>query len=89
MTFISEFSEEFKNKMKKLKRKNSVLFNAAIDKIREIELHPKSYKPLKYEMTGYRRVHLLKSFVLIFKIDIKSNKILFEDLDHHDKIYRK
>ena len=86
--FTSEFSEELKNKLKKLKRKNNVLFEAALNKIREIEGNPGHYKPLKHEMSGYRRVHLIKSFVLIFRVDTGSKRIVFDDLDHHDRIYR-
>ncbi len=48
------------------------------------------FKPLKGEMKGARRVHLAKSFVLVYEIDEKKNKIIrLLDYDHHDKIYRK
>ncbi len=38
-------------------------------------------------MKGMRRVHIGKSFVLVFEIIEKENKVIFLDLDHHDNIY--
>ena len=39
-------------------------------------------------MKEFKRVHIDKSFILIFKFDKTNNKIKFYDLDHHDKIYK-
>jgi len=38
-------------------------------------------------MHGSRRVHIDKSFVLIYEIDEKEKIIRILDYDHHDKIY--
>ena len=38
-------------------------------------------------MKGLRRVHIDKSFVLIFEIVETENKVIFLDFDHHDNIY--
>lgn len=73
--------------MAKIQKKNKVMFEAVIDKIREIKENPEHYKPLRYDLKEYRRVHIIKSFVLIFKIDYVNYKIIFVDFDHHDKIY--
>jgi len=40
-------------------------------------------------MKGLRRVHLEKSFVLVFEIDEEAKMVRFLDLGHHDEIYRK
>ncbi|MCL4400489.1 type II toxin-antitoxin system mRNA interferase toxin, RelE/StbE family [Candidatus Parvarchaeota archaeon] len=85
--FHVEFSKELTRKLEKIKKKDHELFEATIKKIREIEKSPFGYKPLRYTMVGYYRVHILKSFVLTFKIDNSKQTITFEDLDHHDKIY--
>ena len=85
--FVVEFSKELTRKMVKIKKRNRSMFEAIIKKIREIKDNPEHYKPLRYGMKGYRRVHVLKSFVLVFKIDYSSNKIIFQDFDHHDNIY--
>lgn len=87
MNYISEFSEVLKEKLKRIQKKNRVLFDVTINKIKEIEKTPDHYKQLRYNLKGIRRVHLLKSFVLVFTIIERENKIKFLDLDHHDKIY--
>ncbi len=89
MSYSDFYSEGLTKKLKKLKVKNHVLFEAILKKIDEILHNPERYKPLGYNLKGFRRVHIMKSFVLTFKID-KMNKIVkFEDFDHHDKIYTK
>ena len=40
-------------------------------------------------MKGLRRVHLEKSFVLMFEIDEEEKMVRFLDWGHHDEIYRK
>ncbi|KYC44809.1 MAG: hypothetical protein APG12_00003 [Candidatus Methanofastidiosum methylothiophilum] len=50
---------------------------------------PYLFKPLKGDMKGARRVHISKSFVLVYAIDEKNKIIRLLDYDHHDKIYRK
>lgn len=87
--FSTEFSKELTRKLDKLQRRNKVLFDVIIKKIREIKENPEHYKPLRYDMKGYRRVHIMKSFVLIFRIDYTNDKIIFEDFDHHDEMYRR
>ena len=47
----------------------------------------KRYKNLRHNLSDLKRVHIDKSFVLTFKVDITNNFILFYDFDHHDKIY--
>jgi YafQ family addiction module toxin component len=86
--FAAEFSKELARKMAKIQKKNKVLFESILGKIREVKEDPEHYKPLRHDLKGYRRVHVLKSFVLIFKIDYQNCRITFEDIDHHDKIYR-
>lgn len=85
--FVAEFSKELTSKMAKIQKKNKVMFEAVIKKIREIRENPERYKPLRYDLKGYRRVHVMRSFVLVFKVDHANNKVVFEDFDHHDNIY--
>lgn len=88
--YTDSYSEELTEKLKKVKNKNKVLYDIARKKIDEILKNPeRSYKNLRYDLSDFKRVHLLKSFVLIFKVDTKNKIIRFEDLDHHDKIYKK
>ena len=60
-----------------------------MEKIEEIIKNPRHYKPLRYDMKSLRRVHLEKSFVLVFEIDEAAKMVRFLDLGHHDEIYRK
>lgn len=85
--FTVEFSKELTRNMERLKKKNKVIFEVIIKKIKEIKENPECYKPLRYNWKGYRRVHIMKSFVLVFKINYVNNKLIFEDFDHHDNIY--
>ena len=85
--FTSLFSEELKEKIRKLKKREKVRFEAINKKISEIEQQPEHYKPLRHDMKNLRRIHIDKSFVLVYKID--GAFIKFLDVDHHDKIYKK
>jgi len=84
MAYAIEFSEEFERSMKKLKKKDVVLFTQIQKKLIEIVENPEHYKPLKNILAGFRRIHF-GSFVLIFKIDGEIVKII--SLDHHDNSY--
>ena len=53
----------------------------------EILENPQHYKPLQHDMKGLRRVHIDKSFVLVFEIVENEKKVIFMDFDHHDNIY--
>jgi YafQ family addiction module toxin component len=88
MKYTDFYSEELTRKLKKIKKKDKYLFDIIMDKIDEIIENPTRYKPLRYKMKDYRRVHIKKSFVLIFKVDEDNQTIKFEDFEHHDKIYR-
>jgi len=93
MTYTDYYSEHVTNILKKLKKKDKKQFDIVLKKIDEILVitpaNPEHYKPLKKGMSGFRRVHVQKSFVLIFKIDTENETIHFEDYDHHDNIYKK
>jgi len=84
MTYTIEFSEEFERSMKKLKKKDIVLFSQIQKKLIEIVENPGHYKPLKNVLAGFRRIHF-GSFVLIFKMEGDIIKII--SLDHHDNSY--
>lgn len=83
-----EFTKELIRKMEKLQKKNKKAFDIIIKKIREIKQNPQHYKPLRYDMKNLRRVHIEKSFVLTYRIDEYNKKIILEDYEHHDRIYK-
>ena len=82
-------SKNLKAKLKKMYKKNRKFYELVIKKIEEIIGNPHHYKPLRYDLKGLRRVHIGKSFVLIFEIDEENKIVKFLDLDHHDKIYKR
>ena len=68
MVYQIEFSVQFEKSMKKLKKKDKVLFEQIQKKLINLVQNPDHYKPLKNILAGYRRIHF-GSFVLIYKIE--------------------
>ena len=84
MEYIVEFSSQFEKSMKKLKKKDKILFTKIQKKLIDIVQNPEHYKSLKNVLAGYRRIHF-GPFVLIYKIE--NNVLRIISLDHHDKAY--
>jgi YafQ family addiction module toxin component len=84
MVYQIEFSVQFEKSMKKLKKKDKVLFEQIQKKLIDLVQNPDHYKPLKNILAGYRRIHF-GSFVLIYKIEGDLVRII--SLDHHDQSY--
>ncbi len=81
--------EDLKAHLKKLFKKNRSLYDAVLNKTEEILDNPKHFKPLRYDLKGLRRVHLEKSFVLVFEVDEENMTVKLLDLRHHDEIYKR
>lgn len=75
--------------IKKLCKKNYALEEALKKKISEIVENPQHYKPLKYDLAGAKRVHIMKSFVLKFEVDEPNKIIKFIFFGHHDDAYKR
>ena len=73
----------------KMCKKNPVLRMALQKKMNEIIENPQHYKPLKYDLAGERRVHIMKSFVLKFEIDNINRIVTFIMFGRHDEAYRR
>ncbi len=85
-TFSFEIKPELARKLKKLQKKNPLLFARVKKKIFEIIEHPTHYKPLKYGMKNIRRVHF-DPYVLTFTVNEEERLVEFLDFAHHDEIY--
>ena len=85
-----EISIKLKRILKKLVKKDRLRYEATLKKIDEIcsSQDVEHYKNLSHDMKEFKRTHILSHFVLIFKFDKKTDKIKFEDLQHHNDIYR-
>lgn len=81
-----EYSDHLKKILKKLNKKDKIVYENVLKKLEEIinSPDPNHYKNLRYDMKDCKRVHV-GHFVLIFRFI--GNKIYFDDFDHHDKIY--
>ncbi len=86
-----ERSERHDTNLRRHLKKDKVRYEATIKKIEEIisSGDPEHYKNLSYDMKEFKRVHIDSHFVLIFKVDKNKNVIRFEDMRHHDDIYRR
>jgi YafQ family addiction module toxin component len=80
---------KLKATLKRTYKKDKKLYDAVMKKIEEIMENPHRYKLLRHDLKGLRRVHLKKSFVLVFELDEEEKIVRFLDLDHHDEIYKK
>lgn len=87
MSYNLEKSELIDRKLRKLGKKNKKQLQIIGKKVKQILENPHHFKPLRGDMKGSRRVHIDKSFVLVFEIDEKIRTVRLLDYDHHDMIY--
>jgi YafQ family addiction module toxin component len=77
----------------KLKLKDSTAYKKLKRKIDEIstilETNPDHFKNLKKPLQDYKRVHINRGFVLVFKVDKSNKRIIIAAYEHHDKVYKK
>jgi YafQ family addiction module toxin component len=73
----------------KLAKKNPHQLEIIFKKIEEIRENPHHYKNLRVPLQHLKRVHIDKSFVLVFSIDENRKLVIVEDYDHHDNIYKR
>ena len=86
-------SPELEKLIKKYKKKDPRTTTALQKKMNEIinseEEMIEHYKNLRAPINQYKRVHINKSFILIFSFNKKSKTITFHDISHHDDAYNK
>ncbi len=73
----------------KLATKNPKQLERIYNKIEEIRDDPHRYKNLRSPLQHLKRVHIDKSYVLVFSVDNYNKLVIIEDYDHHDMIYRR
>jgi len=77
--------------LSKVYKKDRNKYDEVMKKIEEI-VHCKEvnhYKNLRRPLQDKKRVHIDSHFVLTFKYVPEEKLVIFYDLDHHDKIYRR
>ena len=87
MTYIMEIHPDCEDEIHKACKKNPVLQKALFNKMKEVVEYPQHYKPLRHDLAGERRVHIMKSFVLKFVIDESRQVVQFISFGHHDEAY--
>lgn len=72
----------------KLVRKNAQRLSIIQKKLQQVLKNPYQFKPLKAPMQNFRRVHIDKSFVVIYRIDEENKAVELWKYDHHDNVYK-
>jgi YafQ family addiction module toxin component len=73
--------------LKKMSKRDKKKVEIILKKMEEIIKNPHHYKNLRTPMEDFKRVHIDKSFVLIFTVDDNKKRVIFVDFAHHDEIY--
>lgn len=55
---------------------------------KKVENNPNHYKNLHKPLQGYKRVHINKHFVMVFKINEDNRTVTFYCYKHHDSVYK-
>ena len=86
---IYDILPSLQKKLNKLSKKDKILYWQILGKIDEIitSANVEHYKNLRHDMKDQKRVHI-GHFVLVFRFMKSENKIIFDDFDHHDNIYK-
>jgi YafQ family addiction module toxin component len=82
-----ELRKSVEKSLFKLAKRNPKQMEIIESKINEIIIEPHHYKNLCAPMQNLYRVHIDKSFVLVFSIDESKRIVIIEKYGHHDKIY--
>jgi YafQ family addiction module toxin component len=89
MKYEIQIKPSCKESINKLCKKNSILQKAIKNKIEQILENPMHFKPLRHDLAGERRVHIMKSFVLKYEIDENNKTVIFLFFGHHDEAYKR
>ena len=91
--FKFKLSKTLRHKLNKIEKKKNVEYKKIFSKVKKIincnETSIDFYKNLRYDLSKYKRVHIIRPFVLVFKVDKINKTILFEDYEHHDQACNK
>jgi len=84
MEYQIKFTPFFEKQLKKLKKKDRVLFERLGKKLKEVRKNPEHYEPLKNVLKGNRRAHLDPSIIVF---DIGGDLVTIHYVKHHDDAY--
>ena len=82
-----EYSDDCRDEIRKLCRKNSTLEDALRKKIDRILETPHHFKPLRAPLQNKRRVHVMGCYVLIYEVIEETKTVRLLRFSHHDDAY--
>jgi len=89
--FTFDISDVLRKKLVKIGKRDKVLAEIFNKKITEVinrdENTINAYKNLKAPQNEFKRIHLTSNYVLLFKVDMRNNNIVFVDILHWDYAY--
>ncbi|MEM4242775.1 MAG: hypothetical protein QXR48_04540 [Candidatus Woesearchaeota archaeon] len=85
--YTLELRESIEKKFFKIRKRNPKQLEIIWKKIEEMLQNPNHYKNLRSPLQHLKRIHIDKSFVLVFSVNETTKTVIIEDYDHHDKIY--
>ncbi|MGV8161866.1 MAG: type II toxin-antitoxin system RelE family toxin [Candidatus Nanoarchaeia archaeon] len=88
MKYNLEITPTCLSSIKKKSKNNPLLEKILKKKIEEILENPEHFKPLRNELSGTRRIHVMKSFVLIYRVIEDKRKVILLIFEHHDAAYK-
>ena len=88
MNYKFTFTNTCEKTINKATRKNPILEKVLTRKINQIILNPHRYKPLRHDLAGERRVHIMSNLILKFIIDEQNKIVIFIFFGHNDKTHR-
>jgi YafQ family addiction module toxin component len=89
MGYNLEINQSCKEEIQKYCKKNHILETTIKKKVSEIIENPQRFKPLRYGLSGERRVHIMKSFVFKYKIDEQRKTVILCFFGYHDEAYER
>jgi YafQ family addiction module toxin component len=87
MSYSLDIPEKLDKVFGKLAKRDLNQLEMIRKKINQIIDEPHRFKPLRGDMKGARRVHVDKSFVLVYEIDEENHVVRLLEYEHHDKVY--
>ncbi|MBS3106491.1 type II toxin-antitoxin system RelE/ParE family toxin [Candidatus Woesearchaeota archaeon] len=87
MSYLLQVLPSFQKSLDKFAKRNRRQFEIVQKKMSEVIENPQHYKNLKAPLNFLKRVHIDKSFVLLFSVDEREKRVVFEGLEHHDEAY--
>ena len=88
MSYSLELRKHVEKEFERISKKSPIEEDAIKKKLVEILENPQRFKSLRKPMHGWWRVHIVKSFVMIYSIDETRKVVIIEDYTHHDDAYK-